>query len=76
MEPHFLSKLIYKTVTVVGIYVGDCKNWDNFNKDMTTWIKNDKIKYRETVTQGFENIPKAFIGLFDGANKGKSFVQI
>nr|CAD7577525.1 unnamed protein product [Timema californicum] len=34
-----------------------------------------KLKYRETVTEGFENMPKAFIGMLRGENTGKAVVK-
>ncbi|XP_021341189.1 prostaglandin reductase 1-like [Mizuhopecten yessoensis] len=42
---------------------------------MAQWIKEGKIKYKETIYEGFENMPKAFVGLFDGANTGKAIVS-
>nr|CAD7413162.1 unnamed protein product [Timema poppensis] len=38
-------------------------------------ICTGKIKYQETVTEGFENMPQAFIGTLRGANFGKSIVK-
>ena len=34
-----------------------------------------KLKYKETVTEGFDNIFEAFVGLFTGANTGKAVVK-
>jgi NADPH-dependent curcumin reductase CurA len=34
------------------------------------------VKYNETVTGGFENMPQAFVGLFKGTNVGKAIVKI
>lgn len=34
-----------------------------------------QLKYKETVTNGFENMPKAFIGMLKGENTGKAVVQ-
>lgn len=45
-------------------------------KTLATWLAEDKLEYTETVVNGFENIPKAFIDLFDGKNKGKMIVKI
>ena len=42
---------------------------------MATWIMEGKIQTEETVMEGFENMPKAFIGLFSGSNKGKMVVK-
>jgi prostaglandin reductase 1 len=40
------------------------------------WVRDGKIKYEETVTDGFENMPQAFIALFSGANTGKAVVKV
>jgi NADPH-dependent curcumin reductase CurA len=40
------------------------------------WLVNGKLKYAETVVEGFENTPKAFIGLFSGDNLGKQIVKV
>lgn len=39
------------------------------------WIKEGKIKYKETVTEGFENIFKAFTSMLKGENTGKTVVK-
>jgi len=38
---------------------------------MMGWIREDKIKWKETIFEGIENTPKAFIGLFTGKTLGK-----
>lgn len=43
---------------------------------LTTWLNEGKLIYRETIIQGFENLPQALIGLFHGANTGKLLVEI
>ena len=45
-------------------------------KQLAQWIAEGKLTYRQTITQGFENLPKAFIGLFEGENVGKALVEI
>lgn len=40
------------------------------------WLAEDKLTYTETIVEGFDNIPKAFIDLFEGKNKGKMIVKI
>ncbi|WP_373073458.1 NADP-dependent oxidoreductase [Zeaxanthinibacter enoshimensis] len=40
------------------------------------WLKEGKLTYEETIVEGFENIPQAFMDLFSGKNKGKMVVKI
>lgn len=35
-----------------------------------------KIKYREHITEGFENMPAAFMGMLKGENTGKAIVKV
>lgn len=43
---------------------------------MAIWLKEGKIKDKETVVKGLENAPKAFLGLFSGNNIGKQIVKV
>jgi NADPH:quinone reductase len=43
---------------------------------MSQWIEQGKIEFRETITEGLENAPAAFIGLFKGENIGKQLVKV
>ena len=43
---------------------------------LSTWIKEGQLKPRETVVKGFENTPKAFIGVLSGDNIGKMVVKM
>ena len=45
-------------------------------RQLTEWFNQDKLKYTETIREGFENIPQAFLDLFDGKNKGKMVVKL
>jgi len=47
-----------------------------FQDDMAAWITAGKIKWHETVLDGIENAPKAFLGLFKGDNFGKMLVKL
>ena len=44
--------------------------------NLAQWLVAGKLKYAETVVEGFENTPKAFIGLFSGENLGKQIVKV
>ncbi|HJT85177.1 MAG TPA: NADP-dependent oxidoreductase [Nitrososphaeraceae archaeon] len=47
-----------------------------FHNAMTKWVGEGRIKWKETISEGIENAPKAFLGLFKGENFGKMLVKI
>jgi NADPH-dependent curcumin reductase CurA len=48
----------------------------DFLRDMSSWLAAGRITYRETIRDGIESAPEAFIGLFSGDNVGKMVVRI
>ncbi|HEY1562886.1 MAG TPA: NADP-dependent oxidoreductase [Caulobacteraceae bacterium] len=47
-----------------------------FVRDMSSWIAEGKVKWRETIEEGVENAPTAFLKLFSGENLGKMLVKL
>ena len=47
-----------------------------FYGEMGAWLKSGTVKSRETVVEGLEQMPNAFLGLFEGANVGKMLVRL
>ena len=45
-------------------------------KQLAEWLQQDKLHYTETIREGFDNIPQAFMDLFEGKNKGKMVVKV
>ena len=43
---------------------------------MRQWISEGVIQWEETIVEGLENAPQAFIGLFKGENMGKMIVKV
>jgi NADPH-dependent curcumin reductase CurA len=74
------SNLIYvvgKSIKIQGFIVsGFAHLQPAFAKDMAEWIKAGKIKWEETIVEGIEKAPEAFLGLFSGANAGKMLVKL
>ena len=54
---------------------GQPEVWTKGIKQMATWIHEGKIKVDETIVEGFEKMPEAFIGLLTGANIGKMIIK-
>lgn len=75
--PRVESTLIKNSILMQGFTVRDfVKDFGPAQKQLAKWMEEDKISYLETVVEGFENIPKAFIDLFQGKNKGKMIVVV
>ena len=51
-------------------------DWENATKELSAWIKEGKIKYRETVTEGLENAPQALRDVLTGKNFGKQVIKV
>jgi NADPH-dependent curcumin reductase CurA len=75
--PRNLFKVIAKRIRMQGFIVRDHMDAkDDFVAEMAPLVQAGKIVWEETVTEGLENAPEAFIGLFEGTNLGKSLVRI
>ncbi|MEI9995212.1 MAG: NADP-dependent oxidoreductase [Rhizomicrobium sp.] len=75
--PRNLAMAIGLGLTLRGFIVSS--HYDmlaDFHRDMAAWIKAGKMTWRETVVDGVENAPQAFIGLFKGDNLGKMVVRV
>lgn len=75
--PSNLGLIIGKRLKLQGYIVSDYRaRAGEFYADMKEWIAADQIKWQETVVEGIENAPSAFIGLFTGDNMGKMLVKL
>jgi NADPH-dependent curcumin reductase len=69
--------LLARRLTVRGFIVSDhISRMKDFQRDMSGWLREGKIKYREDIVDGLENAPTAFLGLLKGKNFGKMIVQV
>ncbi|GAA4277366.1 NADP-dependent oxidoreductase [Aquimarina mytili] len=76
LGPRFLHKMLYKRATIQGVLARDYNDrMDEMLKEMTPWVKDESLKYKETIVHGFENLPKALNMLFFGKNTGKLIVK-
>lgn len=75
--PRWLFQLIVKQARAEGFFVWQFADRHGEGlRQMAQWIKEGKIKYRETIVAGIENAPRAFLALFSGQNIGKQLVQV
>ena len=75
--PSNLFQIVIKRLLLQGFIVSDhLDRFPAFAHDMGAWIADGKVVWRETVHEGIENAPQAFLGLFSGANMGKMIVRL
>jgi NADPH-dependent curcumin reductase CurA len=75
--PRGMATIIGRRLTIRGFIVGDepalCME---YVEKASQWLAEGRMNYRETVAEGVENAPQAFIDLLDGKNVGKQIVKL
>lgn len=75
--PRNMTYIIGKGIKMQGFVVSMYAHLqDAFVRDMADWIGSGRIRWEETVMEGIESAPAAFLGLFSGANTGKMLVRL
>lgn len=75
--PHNLIQLVGKQLKLQGFIVSSHADMQpQFIQDIAGWVATGKMTFRETVLEGIEAAPEAFLGLFKGANTGKMLVKL
>jgi NADPH-dependent curcumin reductase CurA len=77
MAFRFIQRIIAARISVKGFIVLDYfPRMAEFYAEMAPWVANGTVKSRETIVDGLENAPDAFLGLFKGENTGKMLVRL
>ncbi|PWJ55013.1 hypothetical protein CLV98_11532 [Dyadobacter jejuensis] len=77
MGPRVETNLIKRSALMQGFILSDfAEKFPSSVQQIAQWLQEGKIKQTETIKEGFENIPQAFIDLFSGGNKGKMVVKV
>jgi len=75
--PNNLMAAIAKSLKIEGFIVSNHSDLsEKFLTDMKSWIDSGKMKWKETIDEGIESAPGAFLKLFKGQNFGKMLVKI
>ncbi len=73
----FMMRTIAARIRIQGFIVFDFQpRMGEFYRDMGQWLASGQVKSRETIVDGLEGMPDAFLGLFEGANTGKMLVRL
>ncbi len=75
--PRLLWKLIEKRAKVQGFLVLDyAPRFKEGFSQLAEWLRTGKLQYRESIVNGLENAPQAFLGMLRGENIGKQIVLV
>ena len=73
----FIMRIIAARIALKGFIVFDYfPRMAEFYSEMGPWVASGTVKSRETIVDGLEKAPEAFLGLFEGANVGKMLVRL
>ncbi len=69
--------LLINRIKLQGFIISEqLQVWPEAQRQLAHWIAEGQLKYRETITTGLENAPRAFIGMLKGENFGKQLVKL
>jgi NADPH-dependent curcumin reductase len=73
-----MREVLSKSLTLRGYinYEFAADHYAAFQRTAGTAVSDGRIRYREDITDGFENAPAAFIGMLEGRNFGKALVRV
>lgn len=75
--PLLMRNVLTKRLAIRGFIVSDFAALQgDFLRDVSQWLKEGRIKYREDIVKGLENAPATLIGLLKGKNFGKQLVRV
>ena len=73
LQPYILKNSMLMQGFIVSNYA---EKFPEGIKQLSEWLKAGKLQYSETIVNGFDQIPQAFMDLFEGKNDGKMVVKI
>lgn len=76
--PLLMGTLLTKRIRMQGFIIFDDygDRYSEFAHEMSQWLSQGKIHYREQIISGLDNAPQTFIGLLEGKNFGKVVIEV
>jgi NADPH-dependent curcumin reductase CurA len=72
-----LRQLLVSRARLQGFIISEHPDfWDRALSELSAWVREGKLHYRESIVDGLENAPRAFIGMLQGTNLGKQLVKL
>ncbi len=77
MGPRLQPIILTRSATMRGFIVSDfAEKFPSASKQLAAWLGEGKLTATETIVEGFDRIPQAFLDLFEGKNTGKMIVKV
>lgn len=77
LGPNNMVHVVVKSLRLQGFIITDYQHMTGeFQKDIAGWLRSGEIRFRETVVDGIDAMPDAFLGLLRGTNIGKMIVRV
>ncbi|TMW71833.1 NADP-dependent oxidoreductase [Alteribacter natronophilus] len=75
--PRIHPYIVKSRLRLQGFIVSDyAREFESGARQLGSWLQEGKLVYEETVNEGFDSIPDAFLGLFEGKNLGKQLIKV
>ncbi|HGS4460415.1 TPA: NADP-dependent oxidoreductase [Vibrio metschnikovii] len=76
--PLLMGTLLTKRIRMQGFIIFDDygDRYSEFAREMSQWLSQGKIHYREQIISDLDNAPQTFIGLLEGKNFGKVVIEV
>ena len=75
--PRNMFMVVTKRLRLQGYIISDhFDRFGEFAREAAEWVRDGRLRYRETIVDGIENAPRAFLGLLRGENIGKMLVKV
>ena len=75
--PKNMFMVVTKRLRLQGYIISDhFDRFGEFAREAGEWVRDGRLQYRETIVEGIQNAPHAFLGLLRGENIGKMLVKV
>jgi NADPH-dependent curcumin reductase CurA len=75
--PATMRQILVRSLTLRGFIVREFwDQWPTVLNEVSTWIAEGRVRFREDIVKGLHSAPEALIGMLEGKNFGKLIVEI
>lgn len=73
-----MGTVLSKSLTLRGFIQREFAptHFEDFLRDMGTWVRSGEVRYREDITAGLDRAPETFVGMLRGENFGKTLIKV